>query len=279
MEMPQDRTIQVGSINVRYWEAGSRGSPVVLIHGISEYVETWLPSFAALAARHHVYAMDLLGHGRTDKPLDVSYQIADLAQFVHNVMLALQVERAHVVGHSLGGAIATRLALLYPEAVDKLVLVSSAGLGKEAALVLRLCSVPLLGEVLTRPDPAGSLKGFKSTVFDPTIITAEWGELGYRMASLPGAQKAFLRTLRANGNPFGQSASMVGPNMRGLAAIKNPVLVVWGREDPVVPVAHAEVAAKGLADVRVHIFDQCGHNPMLEHTEAFNSLLLDFLGE
>lgn len=114
MKTPQDRYIRVGQINIRYWAEGSQGSPVVLIHGIGGYIESWLPSFDVLAAQHRVYAVDLLGHGRTDKPLDVSYKIADLAQFVKDFMAALEIEHAHLVGHSLGGAIATRLSLVCP---------------------------------------------------------------------------------------------------------------------------------------------------------------------
>ena len=278
MKTPQDRYIQVGQINTRYWAEGSQGSPVVLIHGIGGYVENWLPSFSVLAAQHRIYAFDLLGQGRTDKPLDVSYKIADLAQFVKDFMAALKVEHAHVVGHSLGGAIGTRLALMFPVAVDKLVLVASAGLGKQVNIFLRLGSVPILGEILTRPSRSGSAAFAKMLVHDPAVMPDELIELDYQMTSLPGAQQAFLRILRANGNPlFGQGESMYGPNVRSLATITNPVLVVWGRQDQVLPVAHAEVAAKGLPNVRVRIFDNCGHTPMLEHTLAFNELLLEFL--
>jgi pimeloyl-ACP methyl ester carboxylesterase len=278
METPEDRYVKVGKINARYWAEGDQGSPVVLIHGIGGSVESWLPTFGALATQHRVYAFDLLGQGRTDKPRDVSYGIPDLAQFVKDLMAALKVERAHVVGHSLGGAVGTRLAIMAPMAVDKLVLVSSAGLGKGVTLGLRLSSVPVLGEILTRPSRSGTARFARTAVYDPAVMTDELIEQQYQMASLPGMQQSFLRILRANGNVFGQFESMVGPNVRGLAAITGPVLVVWGRQDQVLPVAHAEVAARGLPNARLHIFDHCGHIPMLEHTQAFNELLVGFLG-
>ena len=277
MKMPQDRYIKVGTINTRYWAEGSQGSPVILIHGIGGYIEAWLPNFDALAAQHQVYAVDLLGHGRTDKPLDVSYTIASLTQFVKDFMAALGIEQAHVVGHSLGGAIGTRLALTFPTVVDKLVLVESAGLGKEASLVLRITSVPFLGEMLTRPSRSGSASSGKMLVYNPAIMTNELVELNYQMAALPGAQQSFLKTLRANGNLFGQKKSMYSPNVRGLPSITHAVLVIWGRQDKVLPVMHAEVAAKGLPNVRVNVLDNCGHLPMLEHSQAFNELLLEFL--
>jgi len=278
MKTLQDRYVQVGKYNARYWAEGSQGAPVVLIHGLGGFIENWWCNFDVLAAHHRVYAVDLLGHGRTDKPKEGAYRVADLAQFVKDFMAALAIEHAHVVGHSLGGAISTRLTLMHPAVVDRLVLVSSGGLGKEVTIALRMASIPLLGELLTRPSRSGTAASAKMSLHDPTLMTDEWIELNYQMASLPGAQQAFLRTLRANGNLFGQGKSLYGPNVQGLPSIAKPVLVVWGRQDQIVPAAHAEVAAKNIPDVRVHIFENCGHVPLLEHTQAFNELLLEFLG-
>lgn len=275
----QDRHIQVGKINTRYWVEGSHGSSIVLIHGIARFVEDWRPSFDALAAHHRVYALDLPGHGRTDKPADMSLAIADLALFIRDFMGALQIERAHVVGHSLGGAIATRLTILYPAAVDKLILVDCAGLGKEGPTILKVCTLPVLGELLTRPSRSGSARFLRMTVHDPAVMTDDLIELTLQMASLPGAHQSFLRTLRANVSLFGQRKSMYGPNLDGLAFITRPVLVIWGRGDPFIPVAHAGTAAKNLPNASVRILDNCGHIPMIEHTPAFNDLLLGFLAD
>jgi 4,5:9,10-diseco-3-hydroxy-5,9,17-trioxoandrosta-1(10),2-diene-4-oate hydrolase len=280
MEAPQDRYITVGRFNTRYWVEGDGISPVVLIHGIGAYVESWLPSLGALAEQHRVYALDMLGHGRTDKPRDASYETAELARFVREFMETLEIERAHVVGHSLGGAVAVRLALMFPSAVDKLVLVASAGLGREVCMELRSCTLPVVGEVLTRPSRAVSAQNLKMCVYDPALVTDESIELDFEMASLPGSQRSFLRTLRACGGLLnGQSKSMCGPNLDGIGSIDKPVLVVWGCQDKVIPVAHAEVVAHAVPGVRVELIDQCGHTPMLEHTEAFNELLLEFLAD
>src|SRR6266511_4084632 len=156
MKTTQDRFIKVGNINTRYWAEGTQGSLVIFIHGIGEYIERWLPNFVALAEYYRVYAVDLLGHGQTDKPLNVSYKIADLAQFVKDFMTTLGIDHAHVVGHSLGGAIGTRLALVHPTVVDKLVLVAAGGLGKEVTMLLRIVSIPILGEMLSRPSRSGA---------------------------------------------------------------------------------------------------------------------------
>lgn len=277
MTTPQDRYIKIGQINARYWTEGNQGSPVILIHGIGMYLESWLPSVATLATQHQVYAVDLPGHGKTEKPLNIAYTIENLSQFIKDFMTALDIEKAHIVGHSLGGAISTRLALTQAAAVDRLVLVGSAGLGKEVTMVLRIMSVPVIGEMLTRPSLSGSANTAKMLVYDPAVVTNELIELAYQMSLLPNMQKSFLKVLRANGNLFGQSKSMYVPNTQGLSSITKPVLVVWGQQDQVVPVAHAEIAAKYLPNVSVQIFDNCGHFPMLEHTIDFNKLLLNFL--
>jgi pimeloyl-ACP methyl ester carboxylesterase len=274
--MPKDQYIQIGQIKTRFWAEGIEGSALVLIHGIGRFIEDWLPSFYVLAERHRVYAVDLLGHGRTDKPLNASYKIVDLAQFVKDFMTALGIEHAHIIGHSLGGAVSTRLTLLYPNLVDKLNLVSSAGLGRKVTIMLRIATIPILGEKLTRPSRSGAANSAKTTMHNPDFMTDELIELDYQMASLPGAQQSLLRVLRANGNFFGQRKSMYKPIILGLPSITKPVQVIWGRQDQIVPVEHADVAAKNIPDAKVRIFDNCGHFPMLEHTQIFNELLLEF---
>ena len=277
-EIPQDRTLQIGKIKTRYWAAGDHGATVILLHGIGCHVEDWLPNFEVLAARYRVFALDLPGHGRTDKPADAPYGIVYLAEFVRDFMATLHIERAHVVGHSMGGAVATRLTLLHPELVDRLVLIAPAGLGRNIHLSLRLASVPLLGERLLRPSRWGTTISARVNVYNPDVITDEKIDCDYQMAAQPGALEALLRTARSGINLWGQKSSFWGVHVNGLPSITHPVLVIWGRDDAILPVAHAQVAAKGLHNVRVHMLEHCGHVPMLEHTAPVNALLLEFLG-
>ena len=279
MTTPQDRYIQVGQICARYWSGGNHGSPVVLIHGLGEYVETWTPSFEALASEHRVYAVDLPGHGRTDKPPSASYDIAWLAKFADGFRAALGFEHAHVVGHSLGGAVATRLALMHPAAVDRLVLVASGGLGREVSTLLRAITLPMVGEMMKRPSRSGSADVLRRIVYDPAVVPDELVDLDYRLSILPHAQQSFLKTLRANVNLFGQRSSEYRCHLHGLSSITQPVLIIWGRQDPLLPVAHAEAAARTVPDVQLRILDECGHNPMLEHPQAFNEWVLEFLAD
>ena len=277
MQAPEEHYIKIGGINTRYWTAGDTGPNVVLIHGVGRFLEEWRPSFDAIAAHYRVYALDLPGHGHTDKPLSASYRLADLARFVNDFMVALDISPVHVVGHSLGGGIALQLTLQFPDAVDRLVLVCSAGLGKEATLVLRITAVPVLGEILTRPSLKGTRRLLKEFVKDPAFLTDAFVDLSYRMAALPGAQQAVLKTLRSAGNLFGQYDDTYRPIVDNLGSIESPVLIIWGRQDRVLPVAHGQAAVKELPNASLKILEDCGHLPMLEQTQKFNESILDFL--
>jgi len=193
-------------------------------------------------------------------------------------MVALGLEHTSLVGHSLGGAIALQFTSTYPQMVDRLVLVSSAGLGREMSSMLRLVSLPLLGELLTRPSLEGSRSFMKSIVYDPALITDEEVQYDYELSIQPGAQRAFLKTLRTLGSLFGQKRSLYGPILQKLPTLTQPTLVLWGREDRVVPVIHSE-AARRIPNARVQIFEHCGHVPQFEHPQSFDQAALKFLGD
>jgi 4,5:9,10-diseco-3-hydroxy-5,9,17-trioxoandrosta-1(10),2-diene-4-oate hydrolase len=277
MSAAQDRYIKVGEINTRYWKAGSQGLDVVLIHGLGGCVEHWLPSFAPLSAQHRVYALDLPGHGLTDKPLDAPYTIEFMAEFVRDFIKTLGIERAHIVGHSMGGAVSAQFTIRQPEMVHTLTLVSSVGLGKQADIGTRVLTIPLLGELLMRPSRSGVETFLKRLVYDPSLINDELVELNFTMSSQPSAQSAFFKTLRAMGNLLGQKKSLYGFILDGLATFAKPLFILWGRNDPVLPVSHGEALARRKSDARLKIFEKCSHLPMLERTQEFNEVLAGWL--
>ena len=274
----QDRTTQVGGVQVRYWSEGSQGSPVILIHGIGGYVENWWPNNRTLARQHRVFAVDLPGFGRSDKPVDAPYDMPYFATFVRDFMTALSLESASVVGHSMGGGVALQTALTFPQKVSRLVLVDSAGLGREMNLVLRVASLPVLGEVVTRPSLEGSRSLIKAIVHDPALVIDEDVRFDYEMSILPGAQRAFLKALRSLANVSGQKHTFTGPILDHLPAITQPTLVLWGRDDTVIPMKHADVARR-IPDIRVRIFEHCGHMPQFEHPDDFDQVVQEFLAD
>jgi len=280
MYIPTDRMIKIGTVNTRYWMEGE-GSPVILIHGISNSIEDWLLNFKVIAGKHRVFALDLIGHGRTDKPLSASYKITDLARFVKDFMDALHIKCAHLVGHSLGGAIALKVALNYPSYCNKLVLVDSVGLAQECSIVLRLLSVPGLGEFLGSRFMQGDLEkriSFQRKSWpDPETVPDEMIQLKYAATLWQDISKTYFKTLRAIANVWGIKRSVYIPIVQGLPSLVNPVLVVWGEQDDMLPVSQAQVVKDKAPHARVEIFENCKHDPMIIYPQKFNQMILEFL--
>ncbi len=280
MFIPRDRFIKIRSINTRYMMEGE-GTPVVLIHGVGGSAAGWLQNFGAFAARHRVYAMDLPSHGLTDPAVGALPGPAYLAAFVKDFMAELNIERAHVVGHSLGGGIALQLAIDFPERVNKLVLVSSIGLGGEMSLFFRIVTIPLVGEILAARDysmdikqyAASTRKGARNAAYITDELIAEL----YRVERKPEHVKPLLCTVRQWGDWTGVKKSVYGPILQHLPSIKNRTLVIWGRQDSIFPLAHGELAARTMPNACLEGIDQCDHVPLFEQPEIFNRLVLDFL--
>lgn len=280
MYAPSDRMVKVGSVNTRYWMEGE-GAPVILIHGISNCMEDWLLNFEALAQNHRVYALDLIGHGRTDKPLSNPYRFTDFARFVKEFMDALQIKRAHLVGHSLGGAVALLVALNYPSYVNRLVLVDSAGVARQISVVLRLLSIPGLGELLGSMALGGDQE--KRVAFrrqswpDPAVVPDEM--ILRKLAAVPWQEirRSYFKALRASMNILGTKKSAYLPIRQGLASLPNPTLVIWGEQDDLIPVSQAQILKDNLPDARVVIFENSKHDPMVTEPQRFNRLVGDFL--
>jgi pimeloyl-ACP methyl ester carboxylesterase len=276
--LPQDRYIKAGNINTRYWQAGEKGSAVILVHGLGGFVENWMYNVDALAKAHRVYAMDLVGFGRSDKTPLVK-NIYALAQFISDFMDTLHIDKATLVGNSLGGGLILQFALQFPQKVDKLVLVDNVGMDRDVIIDFRLCSIPYLGEFLIRPSLKGTEKLWKKIVDNPALVTPELVKLSYELAALPNATKSLLSVLRAGINLFGQRTELTKVLMKELGKITAPTLIFWGKQDRIIPVAHAQIAVSKIPGTQLHVFDECGHMPMFEYPEKFNKIVLDFLAE
>ncbi|NJL22839.1 MAG: alpha/beta fold hydrolase [Leptolyngbyaceae cyanobacterium SM1_3_5] len=269
----QDQYVKVGSVNTRYWQVGDSGSVIILLHGGGGFIELWKNNVLELAKHHRVYAFDMVGAGRSDKP-DTAYTFEFMAQFTQAFMQALGIPHASLIGASAGGAVATTVAMKFPKLVDRLILVGSAGLGKEVNLLLRLPTIPILGQILSSPNQAGMKMAFKQAVYDASIITEDLVNEVYEMAMLPGAMKGILNVARSNFNIGGQRSKPIVDNLKTIQA---PTLIIWGRQDPMVPVAHAQKAAEIIPNAQLEIVEACGHWGPIEHPQKFNQMVLEFL--
>jgi pimeloyl-ACP methyl ester carboxylesterase len=270
----QTHLVQVGAHRVRVLEAG-KGSAVVLLHGIGRSLEDWSENIEALARHHRVIAPDLLGFGLSDKP-KLNYTVPLERDFLRDMFQVLKIERASLIGSSMGGAIAVAFALEYPQLTQKLVLVAPAGMGKRGADFLGLCTVPVLGELIARPSKIGARNICKSLFHDPTFVTETRVARDHELSKEPGAGRVFLSMLRSMAVRSGLRPELLEMIRGNLERVKAPSMVVWGRQDQILFETYAASAAQGL-NARLEIFEACGHFPMLEMSERFNALVVEFL--
>jgi pimeloyl-ACP methyl ester carboxylesterase len=271
------RTTMLHGRAVTYAEAGA-GPVLLLVHGIAGGYENWRDVIDPLSRRYTVVAPDLPGHGASAAG-NGDYSIGGLAVGLRDLLVALGHERATLVGHSLGGGIAMQLAYQFPELAERLVLVSSGGLGPEVSLILRAAALPgselCIRATAQTANWAGAAvgRGLAKVGLRPTTDVAEVAR-GYASLADPDRRAAFLATLRSVINVGGQR---IDASDRMYLAAGIPLLIVWGARDPIIPVSHGERAHKAIAGSRLEIFDGVGHIPQLEAPARFVEVLERFL--
>jgi pimeloyl-ACP methyl ester carboxylesterase len=274
----QSQTIELHGQPVKYIEAG-RGPAMVLIHGITSSSRTWARVLPGLAEHHTVIAPDLLGHGASAKPRG-DYSLGAYASGIRDLLVALGHERVTVVGHSLGGGIAMQLAYQFPERLERLVLVSSGGLGREVNIMLRAATLPgseyvlplLSGSVIRRAASAAT--GLLSRVGLHPSPDIEGVADGFTSLAAVDARRAFLHTARSIIEPWGQRVSATD---RLYLAAWLPTMLVWGERDRMIPVAHARTAAAAMAGSRLEIFESAGRFPFNDEPQRFIHAVTDFI--
>ncbi|MEK6278196.1 MAG: alpha/beta hydrolase [Actinomycetota bacterium] len=265
---------------VSYRVAGS-GPAIALIHGITSHSGCWVETMRLLAEDHTVIAPDLFGHGASAKPKG-DYSLGAYASGVRDLLGLLDFEGGTVVGHSLGGGIALQLAYQFPEYCERLVLVSSGGLGREVNPVLRAATLP--GAELVMPlivnDWAVRAGGSVAGLLDRFGLRPghDMREVGRGYASLveSDARMAFLHTLRAVIDAGGQRVSALD---RLYLAGDMPFLIVWGDRDPIIPIEHGRAAHEAVPHSKLVEIPGAGHWPMLDQPELFADELAGFVEE
>jgi pimeloyl-ACP methyl ester carboxylesterase len=257
------------------------GPVLLLLHGIGDSSEAWAPLMPALGEHFTVVAPDLLGHGSSDKPR-ADYSVAAYANGVRDLMDVLGIERATVVGHSLGGGVAAQACYQYPHRFERLVLVSTGGVAREVALPLRLLSAPyaeLTLPVTRLPGARLVARGLAEVAKrTPLAIGRDADELLRVFDGLPSgpARRSFTRTLRSVVDWRGQLVTMLD---RSYLAADMPTLLVWGDRDGVIPMAHGEAAHAAMPASRLEVFPGAGHFPHHADPDRFVALLRAFVAE
>ena len=259
------KSVTIFGCNIFYQEAGT-GPAVILLHGLGGDSSNWASTMTPLSEKFHVIALDQIGFGRSEKPL-INYRVGTYVDFLSAFMKELKIERASLVGNSLGGWIAAAFALAYPDKVDRLVLVDAAGF----ALPNDPNAVAVANAL--NPSTKDGLKQILPLVF--------YDSKPY--ASDVALDLFFARKMKA-GDGY-TTARLIDSIIRGddvldnkLSAVKSPTLIVWGREDKLTPLAGGERFKKEIPGSQLAVIDKCGHVPQVEKAAEFNRILLEFLG-
>lgn len=276
--MTQIKEIQLHGHRLSY-RCGGQGPLLILIHGITNSSASWEPILPLLERDFTVIAPDLLGHGDSAKPRG-DYSLGSFASLLRDFMLALGHDRATVAGHSLGGGIAMQMAYQFPERVERLVLVSSGGLGREVTPVLRAVALP--GAELMLP-----LLASRAIVNAGATVGSWIGKIGLRsgadiaamasgLASLQDIEtrRAFVHTARSVIDVYGQRVDATDKLYLAAAV---PTLIMWGDDDPIIPTHHGIRAHELMPGSRLRVFADSGHFPHHDDPAGFVTTLREFI--
>ena len=273
-----EHTVTLHGHAFSYTDSGS-GSVLMFIHGILGSQKQWAHLVDQLDDNHRLIVPDLFGHGESAKPIG-DYSLGAHAATLRDLLDRLGIAQVTLVGHSLGGGIAMVFSYLFPERVERLVLVASGGLGREVSPLLRSATLPGAEYVLPviasgwmrdRIAAAGRLLGAVG-VRPGRDLNEVWG--GFTSLGDADTRRAFLATTRAVIDPGGQSVSAHDylPDSTPI-----PTLVVWGTKDRMIPAWHAASATTSMPNCRVELFQGAGHFPHLDDPDRFAALVRDFV--
>jgi pimeloyl-ACP methyl ester carboxylesterase len=258
------KEITVFGQKIHYVEAGS-GPTVILLHGLGGSTQAWQFNITALAEKYHVVVPDQIGFGKSDKPL-VNYRIRTYVDFLDQFCKQLKIERASLIGNSMGGWIAAAFTAAFPDRVDRLVLVDAAGYAPPKDLDTRT----FYGLNPTTREGMKVLvaKVFYSKAFQTDAAIEQ--AIAARLAAGDGYTINSITESIIRGEDFLDDT---------VKTIKRPTLIIWGRQDGLVPLAEGEHFNKDIAGSKLIVFDQCGHVPNFEKAGEFNAAVLKFLSE
>ncbi|MFI6167486.1 4,5:9,10-diseco-3-hydroxy-5,9,17-trioxoandrosta-1(10),2-diene-4-oate hydrolase [Nocardia sp. NPDC051052] len=265
-------------LRLHYHEAGvGNGPTIVLLHGGGPGASSWSNfsrNIPVLAQNFHVLAVDQPGYGQSDKPTEHPQYFVHSASALKDLLDHLEItSRVHLLGNSLGGGAAVRFALDYPDRAGKLVLMGPGGLSTNLFAPDPTEGVKLLGKFSYQPTRENLEAFLRIMVFDQSLITDELIDERFASASTPES----LAAARAMGKSFAGADFEKGMLWRDAYKLRQPVLLIWGREDRVNPLDGALVATKVIPRVQLHVFGGCGHWAQLEKFDEFNRLTGDFL--
>jgi 2-hydroxy-6-oxonona-2,4-dienedioate hydrolase len=264
--------LDAAGVRTRYLMSGSRDKPLLLLlHGVGGHAEAYARNLAAHAEHFWTVAVDMLGHGWTDKP-DIPYQIADYAGHILAVMGALGRTRAHISGESLGGWVATYLAVHHPTAVDRLVLNTAGGWTAHPEVMARIKA--LSNQAAEDPGYERIKARLEFLMYDKAMVSDDLIETRRAIYAQPGFAAAMRQIMCLQEMDIRRANMITEAQYR---SIKAPTLVVWTSHDPTATPEEGQQIASLIPGARYVVMNACGHWPQFENAPEFNRLHLDFL--
>ena len=261
--MVKENFIQVDGHKIRYLESGNSKGTLVLIHGLGASAERWEKVIPTFSKNYHVIVPDLIGFGYSDKPL-VDYTPEFFSKFLEKFFIASGIENPNIIGSSLGGQITAEYASANPENLEKLILVSPAGIMKQSTPALDAYIMAALYPSEHSAKNAFEMMEGSGNEVDKNIVRGFIERM-----QLPNAKLAFMSTVLGLKN-----AEVI---TKKLQTIQTPTLIIWGSDDPVIPIRHSKDFVSSIKDCRFFRMDGCGHTPYVQDPITFTSTVLNFL--
>jgi pimeloyl-ACP methyl ester carboxylesterase len=275
LSRPGTAYLEVGGLRLRYRRLG-HGEPLLLLHGIGRSLEDWDEQFDRLAGRFDLIALDLPGFGWSAR-MPGRTTLAGLAGALPAFLEALGVRApVHVIGNSLGGAVAMRLAADRPDLVHTLVLANSAGFGREVTIGLRVLAIRPISRRLLRPSRRVAARAVRN-LFGVDLVTEDRVELAYAVASQPQRADTMLEIADELGTFRGIRPQWRQELLEAVARHRIPTLALWGERDTVLPAAHLRAVVALLPHAETHLLADAGHMPQIERPDEFAPLVTAFL--
>ncbi len=262
-KMVEEKFLQIDGNKIRYLESGDSEKTLVLIHGLGASAERWNQVVPIFADEFHVVVPDLIGFGYSDKPL-ADYTPDFFSEFLKNFFIASKITHPSIIGSSLGGQISAGYAVSHSEDVEKLVLVSPSGAMKQSTPALDAYIMAAL-----YPNEQSAKNAFELMDGSGQKANEEIVNGFIERMQLPNAKLAFMSTLLGLKN-----SELITSKLQ---TISTPTMIIWGSNDPVIPISHADRFVSTIQDCRFYRMDGCGHTPYVQDPYTFASKVLEFL--
>ncbi|MBT3273126.1 MAG: alpha/beta hydrolase [Spirochaetales bacterium] len=278
----EDKFIEIDGVQTRYWESGTGDETLVLIHGFNASVEEWVANIPFFETHYRIIALDMIGCGKSQKP-KVDYSYPAFTKFLHEFCKEKKIIKPHIMGHSMGGSIAIHYAALHTFEVKSLVLIAPSIFCWKFPAFFHLASVPIFGKMLLRPPSSleALIAILRTFTYNPVEYSEESIKAMYEMQHVKGYAKPLLRFIRTYMTLFGikkrRCADLADSTKAALSKINFPVLLFWGKQDPIVHYKAANDTAANIPNCELVTYDECGHCPNFEYPDDFNRQVLKFL--